>query len=120
MRWLANAIAAGKASGKTAAALAAHCGVTPQAVNGWLTTGRIRKRHLAHAALFFGHAPTFPAGREIVAEPDALYSVAHWPFDALDFAKIVALPRDDRLRLEGAFLLAARQLGFAVEKAAAA
>ena len=26
--------------------LAAKCGVTPQAVNGWRTTGRIAKRHL--------------------------------------------------------------------------
>lgn len=38
----------------TSAALAKECGVTPQAVNGWRTTGRVAKRHLATVAKLTG------------------------------------------------------------------
>ena len=39
---------------KTGADLAAHCGVTPQAVSSWRKTGRIGKRHLKRVAEYLG------------------------------------------------------------------
>lgn len=41
-----------KNKGKTQAAIASLCGVTPQALTGWLTTGAIHKRHLIAIAEF--------------------------------------------------------------------
>jgi len=41
------------------AALAHHCGVTPQAVSGWLKTGRITKKNLEKASSYFKHSPSF-------------------------------------------------------------
>lgn len=43
-----------------------------------------------------------------------------WPFGQLDLALICELPLEDRLRLEGAWLLSARQLGLNLAKRAAA
>ena len=117
-RWLVDAIAAGARDGKSAAALARYCEVSPQAVNGWVTTGRITKSNLALAAAYFGHAPHF-TGVPPVREPDGPYNHT-WPFTELDLGKINALTRDERLRLEGAFMLAAAQLGFSLAKEAAA
>lgn len=57
--WLTLALAAAEKGGKSKADLARHCKVSPQAVNGWLRTGRITKHNLELAAGFFGHSPSF-------------------------------------------------------------
>lgn len=77
--WLLDALKAGARSGKTAAGLAAHCGTTPQAVNGWKRTGRITKSNLAKAAQYLGHGPSF-LGPRLVAHDDPARSNP-WPFE---------------------------------------
>lgn len=57
--WLAKALDASAPGGTSRADLARHCKVSPQAVNGWLRTGRISKSNLEHASAFFGHGPSF-------------------------------------------------------------
>ena len=57
--WLTLALINGAEEGITKANLAEYCGVKPQAVDGWLTTGRIRKANLQKASERFGHAPSF-------------------------------------------------------------
>lgn len=57
--WLTRALDAAAKGGASRADLARHCKVTPQAVTGWLRTGRISKRNLERATGFFGHGPSF-------------------------------------------------------------
>lgn len=115
--WLAAAFESGRERGLSPADLARHCEVTPQAVHGWITTGRISKTNLTHAVGYFGHAPAF---RPLTREPEPDYHVVTWPFPNLDQTKIRRLSRDDLLRLEGALLLAAAQIGLDIAKLAAA
>lgn len=59
-RWLTAALEVdGKPAAGRRSALAKHCGVTSQAVSGWLKTGRIGKGKLELAAQFLGHGPSF-------------------------------------------------------------
>lgn len=69
-RWLSLALDTDDAAahGKRTA-LAAYCGVTPQAVSGWLRTGRIGKRNLERAAHFLGGGPSFTNPAPIASEP---------------------------------------------------
>jgi hypothetical protein len=116
-QWLRAALANADAGRK--AALAAHCGVTPQAVSGWLKTGRVRKLNLARAAQFFGHGPTFggAARPPMAGEPAPVYAAqaVPWPFSRINHARIARLPPLDLATLEGAWILAARQLGLHVD-----
>lgn len=66
--WLKLALAGDDAKGRRAA-LAHHCGVRPQAVSGWLRTGRITKKNLELAAAFFGHGPSFTKAGHPAREP---------------------------------------------------
>ena len=114
-QWLAQSLP--DATDGRRAALARYCGVTPQAVNGWLRTGRMRKANLARAAKFLGTAPAFSPEPVRVSEPDAQYSIAaasDWPFAHIDQARISALRPDELARLEGAWLVAAAHLGLRV------
>jgi hypothetical protein len=96
LEWLTEAFAA--APDKTPAQLAAFCKATPQAVNGWLKTGRIKKQNLAKATVFFGSEPVFSASRLILREPSARYD--NWPFRSVTAAEIEALPAIQLKRLE--------------------
>ena len=58
-RWLSAALEDGQKRRLSKSGLAEHCAVSPQAVSGWLRTGRISKSSLAHAADYLGSAPTF-------------------------------------------------------------
>lgn len=58
-RWLIAALESGKVRGLTKVGLAKHCSVSPQAVSGWLRTGRIAKSSLAYAAEYLGSSPSF-------------------------------------------------------------
>jgi len=85
--WLKAAL---EKSGKKPAELAEHCGVRPQAVNGWLRTGRITKTNLARAAAFLGEQPTFVhAATALHAnEPVSLYG---WPFATVTQGELLRL-----------------------------
>lgn len=65
-----------------------------------------------------GHYAAPLITRVVAREPAA--TAWHDRFKALDFALVNELARDDLLRLEGAWLLAAKQLGFSLGKRAAA
>lgn len=101
------------------ARLAARCGVTPQAVSGWLKSGRITKRNLEIAADFFGHGPRF-SNHVTLRQPAPRYSASGWPFARLSLDAINQLPQDDLLRLESAWLAAAAAVGIVVTKRRAA
>lgn len=53
--------------GVNQASLAAACGVTPQAVNGWKKTGRIDKRHLQTIARFTGRPVEYFLGTDQIS-----------------------------------------------------
>jgi transcriptional regulator with XRE-family HTH domain len=71
----------------------------------WLLTGKGQRE---------AHAPT------VLPPPDALPQHDDWPFEIIDLAVLRGLKRTDLARLEGAWLLAAQQLGYAIGKRAAA
>jgi hypothetical protein len=80
-RWLGAALGPPGANAGQRKALAAHCGVTTQAVSGWLRTGRIGKDKLELAAAFLGSKPNFnqPGGPQlsIVSEPGTHWTKTH-------------------------------------------
>lgn len=111
--WLRRAFATDDIA-RTRAALAKLCGVEPQAVSGWLRTGRITKKNLEIATGFFGHGPSFTRPGTHAQQP--VYGASSWPFSRIDIALVNKLAPDDLLRLEGAWLAAASQLGFSLDK----
>ena len=117
--WLRKAI--GSDIG-TKARLAARCNVTPQAVSGWLRTGRISKTNLAMAEDFFGNAPRF-TNHVTLRQPPARYAnhgASSWPFSRLNLEAINRLQPDEKLQLEAAWIAAAAALGLRVTKRNAA
>lgn len=75
-RWLSDALTVGSSRGLSKSGLAEHCSVSPQAVSGWLRTGRISKSSLAHAVNYLGSAPVFTDAPTplVAAEPVRTYS----------------------------------------------
>jgi len=60
----------------TSIALAAACGVTPQAVNGWRKTGRLHKKHLATIAKLTDRPLSwFLSATHTVQEPQGVYVI---------------------------------------------
>lgn len=130
-RWLAGALLAGSKKGLTRLGLAQRCGVSRQAVQGWLSTGRITKRHLTTAAAYLGSSPTFPLDEVkapavqqlpapgLVEEPPGRWDVG-WPFQHIDANAVRRLDPTTLLRLETVILTVAAQLGIALSKRAAA
>jgi hypothetical protein len=57
----------------SSAALATACQVTPQAVNGWRTTGRVAKKHLATIAELTGRPLEYFLGDEAAPISGAVY-----------------------------------------------
>ena len=114
-QWLALSLP--NATDGRRAALARYCGVTPQAVNGWLRTGRMRKANVVRAAEFLGTRPDFSPAPAQARESPAAYGAAqggHWPFAHISPARIAALAPAELARLEGAWLVAAAHLGIVV------
>lgn len=82
--WLIRALDQAAKAGKKRADLARHCKVSPQAVNGWVRTGRISKHNLERAAAFFGSGPSFTQPGNLVAKDHKRGSIP--PPPASDFA----------------------------------
>lgn len=98
MQWLNAALANKSKDAAHAADLARYCGVSAQAVNGWLKKGRISKSNLEKATQFFGHGPSFTAGTAMAAkEPAAPYG---WPFRLVSLAEVERLPEKSRARID--------------------
>jgi hypothetical protein len=120
-QWLAQAIEAGRPIGQTPKALADHCGVTPQAITGWLKTGRITKTNLTKAAAFFGHSPLFGVPVREVRQPVAAgFAPASWPFPRIDLGKVQRLSAEHHAAVEAALIAACAVLGVDVAKRLAA
>jgi hypothetical protein len=119
-RWLAKALGDSKSGKGKRAELAERCGVRPQAVSGWLKTGRITKKNLETATTYFGHGPSFTKTVHHVAERRGRYLPEPWPFKTLDEAMVRNLRPDELARVEGAWIYAAHVLGFSLAKPAAA
>lgn len=120
-KWLKDAMAARKVG---MADLARHCGVRPQAVYGWLKTGRITKSNLAAAAAFldtplpFAAAPRDVSFSVVAEEPAGHYTGAGWPFPMIDAQLLARCPRSDLNRLEGAIIATAHALGLDIVRRA--
>lgn len=118
--WLASALLPGNARGVTRTGLAQHCEVSRQAVNGWITTGRISKAHLSRAVSYVGSAPDFLAAPAkptplFAAQPEARYRTG-WPFPQIDPAAVAALDAATLGRLENIILTAAELAGVQLVK----
>lgn len=78
-------------------ALAEHCGVTPQAVSGWKTTGRISKSNLQKAVGFFRSAPMFEGGSALTAQE----TFPTWPFPDIPASRWHRLSANQRIEIQG-------------------
>lgn len=67
----------------TGADLAAHCGVTPQAVSSWRKTGRIGKGHLKRIAEYLGKNLEYFLSEKGITERKANGHAAEWLKEAL-------------------------------------
>lgn len=117
-RWLATALKGADAGRK--AKLASYCNVKPQAVSGWLRTGRITKKNLELAQQFLGSSPSFTSSATRAREPQPGQQQVRWPFKFIDFDLVDQLKPDEKVLVEGAWLNAAKNLGFSLGKPAAA
>lgn len=128
---LATAIANRKTS---QAEVARKAGVSAASISDWAraVTGpaNIKAEPLLRAAAFLNVNPMWlltgkgtsalaSATVLVVEEPRGGYAHA-WPFTQIDVTRVSGLQRDDLMRLEGAWLHAAAQLGFALSKPAVA
>jgi hypothetical protein len=96
--WLSRALESGQMRGLDPVGLSKHCGVSRQAVNGWLTTGRITKTNLAKATVYFGFGPNF--GDTNVTVLQAYSNTLPWPFPRIDPARYFRLESAQRDRIE--------------------
>ncbi len=95
--WLVPAVDAALKRKATKAEIAAACGASPQALAGWLKTGRITKANLKRAEAYFGTSPSFTSGEPLAAgEPAA----GAWPFTKFSRLQIVQLPPTARELIE--------------------
>lgn len=99
--WLVDQLQRFATLGKNRAGLAAACGVTRQAVDGWVRTGRVSKSSLGRAISYFGvpgpfdNANSSQAGGDAVMEPTPDYkpqpNLTRWPFMAVSYTELCAL-----------------------------
>jgi hypothetical protein len=96
--WLNGALSATPGDGKPRPGdLAALCNVTPQAVNGWARTGRMKKAHVAAVAQYLGHGPRFTTGAPYAAADSAGH---RWPFTKVSAPRFHALPQDQKDQID--------------------
>lgn len=97
--WLSHAFGPEKKKARTKQAeLAAFVGVSPQAVNGWIKTGRITKTNLTKAVQFLGFGPDFATRSGLSAQSTP--SLGNWPFRRISRSRWEALHVDDRSHIE--------------------
>lgn len=120
-----------KRAGVSRRELAEHLGISVQAVGQVLLGDTKAMDAVSHTRtfMFLGCDPLWLAtGTRAgpgtapmrVQEPGAGYAAAAALLEQIDWTAVRALKRDDLLRLEGAWLVAAAQLGHAIGKRAAA
>lgn len=98
--WLGQALGAEPQRAIRKKGLAQHCGVTIQAVDGWIRTGRITKRNLQLAGQFLGVFPAFVAATVVAMENTATYAASSWPFKLVPQPEITALSKKRLDRLD--------------------
>jgi transcriptional regulator with XRE-family HTH domain len=117
----------------TAARVARSAGISGASMSDWTTNkthaSNLKAEPLLRAAAFLevnpmwlltGRGSKHPGSAPVAlaAEQTAFYGA--WPFEVLDYATVRQLKPNELSRLEGAWLLVAKQLGFSLEKPAAA
>lgn len=115
--------------GTTQAEVARKAGISAASVSEWATdkvqTQNIKAEPLLKAAAFLEVSPTWLlAGRgprdakvlTVVAAGESQPRYSGWPFDQLDATLVRKLRPEELLRVEGAWILAAKQLGFSLAK----
>lgn len=119
--------------GTSQAEVARKAGITAASMSDW-ATGKVQPRNvkaepLLKAAAFLKAHPTWlllgrgqrdPLAPTVlaVAEPSPQYRV--WPFEGIDPDVVAQLSPREIIQIEGAWLLAAKQLGFSLAKPHAA
>lgn len=99
--WIARALKTGEIRGQDKKGLAKHCGVSVQAVDGWLATGRITKSNLEKASGYFGHAPSFTTGGVHARQPlPTTPTHEAWPFLRFSAKEIRDLDPKHRARID--------------------
>jgi hypothetical protein len=110
--WIERAIHAITTRGTQLTDIAAHCGVSPQAITGWRKTGRITKKNMAVLADLAKIEPPFTV-RYLSGHEDAAGYMAHeapasWPFRDIDPPSYWGMDDAHRDRVE-AYALATLQ-----------
>lgn len=100
--WLDSALGSGDQRSRLRKELAEHCGVTVQAVDGWLRTGRIRKSHLERASDLLSSRPLFASSRSPTAREAAPAPSAPWPFKLVRMEEVFGLSPKRMARLDKA------------------
>lgn len=112
------------------AELARHAGITSASVSEWVNDkvrpDNVKAEPLLKAAAFLGVRPLWllvgrgPRALDAasvlqIAEPQPRPYVG-WPFETIELDQLLKLRPNELARIEGAWLLAARQLGFSLAK----
>ena len=112
------------------AELARQSGITPASVSDWVNdkvqTDKVKAEPLLKAASFLrvrplwlllGRGPrALDAGNALQAAEPAPPAYVGWPFEAIDLSQLLRLRPNELARVEGAWILAAQQLGFSLAK----
>ena len=109
--WIERAIHVITTRGTQLTDIAAHCGVSPQAITGWRKTGRITKKNMAILADLAKIEPPFtvryPTDSEVTPHI-ARETPTGWPFRAIDPPSYWGMDDAHRDRVE-AYALATLQ-----------
>lgn len=92
--------------------IAEKCGVSKQAVSGWLKTGRIDKQRLLKIAAVTNKTVSWfideneawgePAPKAyLLREPEPIYSISRWPFISVSSIEYSALSERQKAMVEG-------------------
>lgn len=113
--------------GTTQAEVARQAGVSSASVSEWasdkVSPHKIKAEPLLRAAAYLNVSPLWlllgkgqraPDAPHIAAEPPPNYVA--WPFGAIDVEQLRNLRPTELARIEGAWIITAQQLGFAVAK----
>lgn len=96
--WLGSCLSRTPGDGKpTPSQLAKHCGVTAQAVNGWVRTGRITKSNVEKAAQFLGRGPDFLRPGSLTARESGSPA---WPLPSVTPSRFNKLPAAERAQID--------------------
>jgi transcriptional regulator with XRE-family HTH domain len=115
------------------AELARAAGVSGASMSDWVNdktqAEHIKAEPLLRAAAFLNVSPMWlltgkgarqPHAPTVLQAAEGAPKYADWPFEVIDLAVLRSLKATELARIEGAWLLVAKQMGYSLEKQAAA